>query len=904
MATHDSQNDVAMRKKMAIHTNCNATTEPYIDHGPTRKVHFVPSVAQWLRASSSNQRSPCRFPSKPATRLKRTFNSSQTKLKPKSTLSFERCLLIYDDNGLVCVESTHHFRQHRASRKYRALANDGALRFEPEPYSKKLELNSSGKIHCKVAGGVAPTVQWFLNEEDPLPEGVSSSNGTLLISEASRAHAGNYTCKASEEDKVITSKVRLDVVDITLVNARPAAFASAVPDAARQRTAKRVPSTWRTRMLPRARATGVANALPASWERIRYIMTGDREVSPRVIEPTPGEEVHVTVGNDVYLHCRAVGDPEPSIHWDRNLTVLTSALEGVDVEGSNTSVKARVLLLKNGTLVIRGAKKQDTDRYGCTAGSAAGLARNELLLTVHQEGELPAESTGVAGKAVLVSISVAAAYMVLVLALMLYCRRRRRLRRQRGEKMELEMAEGQEKLVEDGEEVKTKLNGNLAQNGRLLTAEKDSGADNSEVSAMSRASKRSGQYDHLTVSKTLLTDIITLGRGEFGDVMLGKIDVTQVRASRGHEEEVQPKIKPVLIKVLSTKEEETLLAEFRRQLEMFSRVKHENVSRLIGLCNDSEPHYMLLEHTDWGDLKQFLIATRNGDGEGATPLSPAHTALLAAHVARAGDAFARRRQTHRDIAARNCMITSKLHLKLSLPALTRGPHTHEYYKLHDQVIPLRWLPAEAVLESDYSTKSDVYMFAATVWEVTLLSVCIMSRTALALSQKDIPTQVIYTKAELPFAKLNDNSVMERTKAGSLEWSAPPGVPGRLAALLAGALAQCRSGAASYRRRRHNDDIRQRRTGTPTHRASRVKLKAHRSICRDRDLSMSVSETRPGATEAPPLLKGTRNKKCWSKSPTERPLFDVICDEMKEVLKEVTSENVVEIQDSKEEIEKA
>ncbi|CAH2208038.1 jg14842, partial [Pararge aegeria aegeria] len=70
-----------------------------------------------------------------------------------------------------------------------------------------------------------------------------------------------------------------------------------------------------------------------------------------------------------------------------------------------------------------------------------------------------------------------------------------------------------------------------------------------------------------------------------------------------------------------------------------------------------------------------------------------------------------------DIAARNCVITSKLQLKLTFPALTRGPNSHEYYKHHDQVIPLRWLPYEAVIDGEYSTKSDVYMFAATIWEV-------------------------------------------------------------------------------------------------------------------------------------------------------------------------------------------
>ena len=45
-----------------------------------------------------------------------------------------------------------------------------------------------------------------------------------------------------------------------------------------------------------------------------------------------------------------------------------------------------LVLLNNGTLLIRDAKEQDSDRYGCTAGSAAGLARVELELYVHPGG--------------------------------------------------------------------------------------------------------------------------------------------------------------------------------------------------------------------------------------------------------------------------------------------------------------------------------------------------------------------------------------------------------------------------------------------------------------------------------------------------------------------------------------
>lgn len=54
----------------------------------------------------------------------------------------------------------------------------------------------------------------------------------------------------------------------------------------------------------------------------------------------------------------------------------------------------------------------------------------------------------------------------------------------------------------------------------------------------------------------------------------------------------------VMVKALQTRDE-NLLFEFKRELDVYNKLHHDNVARLLGLCRESEPHYMIMEYSDW-----------------------------------------------------------------------------------------------------------------------------------------------------------------------------------------------------------------------------------------------------------------------------------------------------------------
>ncbi|XP_076311733.1 inactive tyrosine-protein kinase 7-like isoform X1 [Tachypleus tridentatus] len=452
-------------------------------------------------------------------------------------------------------------------------------------------------------------------------------------------------------------------------------------------------------------------------------------------------------GYPIMLHCKATGDPPPTIQWDKD-----NVLNGFD--------KKRFQVLENGTLYVSEAHRNDEGKYGCTAGNSGGFRRTEVKLVV-QSGESYSPNLVGAGldgnentmtKTVTITLGAAAVYMVLVMGLMIWCR----FRRARRKALLLAQATADVAKSENGDAIQnTELkdkNGSVRKDQRNGGPAKSDGEGHSHSSGShSHHSKRSrSSYDRLQFPRHDLQTVMLLGRGEFGDVFLAK-----ARGIRDSESETL-----VMVKALHTRDENDHF-EFKREMDIFHKLNHQNVVKLLGLCRDVEPFLMIVEYSDWGDLKQFLLATRKDTArKGPKPpqLSTSQIMAICHQVALGMENLSNHRFVHKDLATRNCLITSRLEVKISSPSLSRDTYAQEYSRYQFKNIPLRWAPAEAVLEDEWSTKSDVWSFAVFTWEV-------------------------FMQAELPFANKGDDVILRLLRSHELHWNPPEGSPQSLWNLL-------------------------------------------------------------------------------------------------------------------------
>lgn len=73
---------------------------------------------------------------------------------------------------------------------------------------------------------------------------------------------------------------------------------------------------------------------------------------------------------------------------------------------------------------------------------------------------------------------------------------------------------------------------------------------------------------------------------------------------------------------------------------------------------------------------------------------------------------------HKDLAARNILVGEQLHVKISDLGLSREIYSSDYYCLQPKtLLPIRWMPPEAIAYGKFTTDSDIWSFGVVLWEV-------------------------------------------------------------------------------------------------------------------------------------------------------------------------------------------
>lgn len=173
--------------------------------------------------------------------------------------------------------------------------------------------------------------------------------------------------------------------------------------------------------------------------------------------------------------------------------------------------------------------------------------------------------------------------------------------------------------VENGDvdhtELKEEANGTVPGSSQLekdslkhshKEGQKSDGTETAHSHSSSQSKKSKSSYDKISLSRSNLKDVKLIGRGEFGDIMIAKLPksalpINEKRNSSASTPTGPPEDKEliVMVKSLTQIKDEAALTEFKREIDIFSKVTHENIVKLYGLCREVEPHYMILEYTDW-----------------------------------------------------------------------------------------------------------------------------------------------------------------------------------------------------------------------------------------------------------------------------------------------------------------
>ncbi|XP_061598367.1 focal adhesion kinase 1-like isoform X2 [Cololabis saira] len=193
-----------------------------------------------------------------------------------------------------------------------------------------------------------------------------------------------------------------------------------------------------------------------------------------------------------------------------------------------------------------------------------------------------------------------------------------------------------------------------------------------------------------------------IGEGQFGDVHQGVYNC--------------PDKTPLAVAIKTCKNctSDSVREKFLQEALTMRQFDHPHIVKLIGVITEN-PVWIIMDLCTLGELRSFLQVRKYS-------LDLATLILFAYQLSTALAYLESKRFVHRDIAARNVLVSAVDCVMLGDFGLSRYMEDSSYYKASKGKLPIKWMAPESINFRRFTSASDVWMFGVCMWEILMYGI--------------------------------------------------------------------------------------------------------------------------------------------------------------------------------------